>query len=120
MPERTAWRDRPLSQRLAIAVPVAILITFVLFLIRNPDFLHRVTGPEFKVGDCVHVRQGLTNASMSGTECKANSLTNTNDVVYRVDQVKDGKDASCPGGLNRVTFSNEPENTTYCLTMTGF
>ena len=43
-----------------------------------------------------------------------------NDPVYRVNDVKKGKDASCPGGLDRVTFSNEPENTTYCLQMTRF
>jgi hypothetical protein len=103
-----------------IAIPAAALVVLVLFVIRNPDFLHRFTGPEFTVGDCVHVRQGFTDSSMSGTECTSNNLSNPGNPVYRVDQVKSGKDASCPGGLNRVTFSNEPEDTTYCLTMTGF
>jgi hypothetical protein len=109
-----------MSYRIAIAIPVAIVIMLVLFVIRNPDFLHRFSGPEFKVGDCVHVEQRLTDSSMSRTECKANSVSNTSNPIYRVDQVKDGKDASCPGGFNRVTFSNEPEDTTYCLTMMGF
>ena len=119
-PTPTNWRDRPVSHRLMIAIPVAVVLMVVFFIARNPDILHRVTGPEFKVGDCVHVRQGLRDSSMNRTECQSNSLKNMSDPVYKVTAVKEGKDASCPGGLDRVTFSNEPEDTTYCLQMTKF
>jgi hypothetical protein len=115
---RQAWRDKPIGVRLAIAVPATAVIVLILFLIQNPDLFHRLTGPGFTVGDCVRVRSGFTDSEMNGTDCTPSKLTGReSDLVYRVDAVKDGKDAGCPGGYNRMTFSNEPEDTTYCLTL---
>ncbi len=120
-PAGTGWRDKPVAVRLAIAVPIAIGITLVLFVIRNPDVIHRLTGPEYQVGDCVHVLPGLGDERMTRTTCTPNRITtDVYDTVYQVDNVKPGKSASCPGGFDRVTFSNEPEDTTYCLKLYGF
>jgi hypothetical protein len=118
---RKAWRDKPIGVRLAIAVVAAVAVTAVLFVARNPDVLHRISGPEFNVGDCVHVRSGFSNDSMSRTDCTANTITgDVSSQVYTVERVEDGKDGVCPGGLNWITFSNEPEDTTYCLKLTGY
>lgn len=110
------------GKRLLIAVVAAAVVVLVGVVVNNPDILHRVTGSEYKVGDCVTVRTSvLHGADMNRTDCRPNKFTgDPADVVYRVDAVKPGKNATCPGGPSRVTFSNEPENTTYCLTMTPF
>jgi hypothetical protein len=114
---RTAWQRRSPLFRIGVAVAAVALIWLVSFIARNPDALHRVTGAGYAVGDCVHVEQGFRDASMKKADCGAagDSLL-SGDPVYRVAAVEKGKDASCPGGgFDHVTFSNEPENMTYCL-----
>jgi len=108
----------PVRRRLAIVIPIAIGVVLLIFVARNPDVLHRFTGPEFAPGDCVHVKQHLIDFEMERTECTPNGIgTNLNDQVYRVESVQDTKDGQCPPGWDRVTFSNEPEDTTYCLVL---
>lgn len=104
------------GRRLAIAIPVAIVLVLLLFVARNPGVLNRLTGPEFSPGDCVHLQRHLLDHELERTECTSNRLgTSMDDLVYRVESVQDGKDGRCPGGLNRITFSDEPEDTTDCL-----
>jgi hypothetical protein len=55
---------------------------------------------------------------MERTDCTQSGIsTNLNDQVYRVESVQDTKDGQCPPGWDRITFSNEPEDTTYCLVL---
>ena len=116
---RSGWQGRSPVFRVVVAVAVAVLVGFVSLLIRNPDMLHRVTGAGHAVGDCVRVEPGLNGSTMKDADCSSaeNSMF-SGDPVYQVSSVEDGKDASCPGGgFDHVTFSNEPENMTYCLVM---
>ena len=112
-----AGQSRSPLVRIGGAVAAVALIWGVSFVVRNPDVLHRVTGGGFDVGDCVHVAPGLHGSEMNKAECgTTGSSVFTGDPVYRVDEVKKGKDAFCPGGgFDHVTFSNEPEDRTYCL-----
>ncbi len=99
-----------------LALAVLLLLMGVLYVVRNPDLLHRITGPAYKVGDCAVVRQRLTDNEMIRTPCRQNVDTlEAGIIVYQVAEVKKGKDGVCPTGLSWVTFSNEPEATTYCL-----
>ena len=114
----STWGRMSPGARILVSVAVAVLVMTVSFVIRNPDFLHRITGGGYAVGDCVHVRfAGLSGSEMDRTDCTSDPVTAFNgDPVYRVARVEDGKGASCPaGGFGDVTFSNEPENRTYCL-----
>lgn len=114
-----AWKDLPVGVRWIIALVVAGVIMAVTFIVNNPDFLHRVTGNGFKTGDCATVASdGLSGEKMEQATCPAGTGSGTNP-IYRVNQVRDGKDALCSGGFGVVTFSNEPENTTYCLIPVG-
>lgn len=93
------------------------VVGVLVVAIRNPGAVHRFTGKEFKVGDCVTVAGPPRHATMSRTTCVPSSPgASSSDVVYRVDTVLDGKGRPCPqmfeGGAG---FSNEPEGTTYCL-----
>lgn len=98
--------------RVGAAIVGVLAIWLISFVIRNPDSLHRLTGPEFSVGDCVTVGYaGLSGSDMKKATC--GDSPSLGDPVYQVTQVQKGKDGRCP----EVTFSNEPENTTYCLTM---
>jgi hypothetical protein len=108
----TPGPNRPLAFRVGAAIVGVLLLWLVTFVIRNPDALHRLTGPEFSVGDCVTVEvAGLSGSDMKKADCgDSGSLV---DPVYQVTQVQKGKDGRCP----QTTFANEPENTTYCLTM---
>ncbi len=111
---------KPRALRAVVAIAVGVVAIIVLFLVRNPDFMHRFTGHEYKVGDCVHVQPRIVDETMVRTDCAPpRSIGNLNDAVYQVVDVRDGKDASCGGinGFAGITFSNEPENTTYCLRM---
>jgi len=117
--DRSAWqRSSPLF-RIGVAVAAVALVWLVSFVIRNPDVLHRVTGAGYAVGDCVHVEPGFNGSNMAKADCSAAGNSGlTGDPVYRVAQVEKGKDAYCPGGgFDHVTFSNEPEDMTYCLIM---
>jgi hypothetical protein len=108
----TSWQSRPLAFRVGAAIVGVLVIWLVSFVIRNPDALHRLTGPEFSVGDCVTVGYaGLSGSDMKKATC--GDSPSLGDPVYQVTQVRKGKDGRCP----ETTFSNEPENTTYCLTM---
>jgi hypothetical protein len=114
----STWQRMSPGARVVVALGAAAVITMVSFVIRNPDSLHRFTGGGYAVGDCVHVRfAGLNGSDMDRTDCTsgpANAFSG--DPVYRVARVEDGKDASCPAtGLGGATFSNEPEDRTYCL-----
>ena len=119
MDSRSAWQQKPLSFRLTVAVVVASLVTGIGFLIQNPDFLHRVTGAGFAVGDCVRVGSaGLSGSDMKRADCSSGDVGSLGDPVYQVTQVVSGKNGYCPGGgFDHVTFSNEPEDRTYCLVM---
>lgn len=113
---RLAWRAKPLGVRLAIGLLVGVVVVCGLFLIRNLDFLNRFTGHAYKVGDCARVQPRLRgDYTMVHADCTANTFSST-DLVYQVVSVQDGKDGSCPvSGLGGITFSDEPEDTTYCL-----
>jgi len=127
MSDRTAanhqnsWSNKPAGYKIIVSLVVAAAVTGVLFVINNPDFLHRLTGTGFKTGDCATVAANvLSGGEMKHVDCStAKTGTDIANPVYRVDQVKDGKDAVCAGGFARLTFSNEPEDTTYCLTIVG-
>jgi hypothetical protein len=113
------WKNLPIGVRIVVALAAAGLVTLAGFLINNPDFLHRFTGNGFKVGDCATVAAaGLSGAKMDHADCPHGHGTGL-DPIYRVDNVLDGKDGRCPGSHWGVTFSNEPENVTYCLTSVG-
>lgn len=118
----SSWSNKPVASKIVVSLVVAAVVSAVLFVIRNPDFLHRLTGPGFKTGDCATVAASiLSGGEMKHADCPtANTGNSITDPVYRVAEVKSGKDAVCPGGFENLTFSNEPENTTYCLTMVGF
>jgi hypothetical protein len=119
LPGTGSGRSR-VGRRLAITIPIAVGAVLLMFVIRNPDVLHRFTGTEFSTGDCVHVKQQLIDYEMERTECTPNQVgTDPSDQVYRVESVQDTKDGHCPPDWNRITFSNEPEDTTYCLVLTS-
>jgi len=111
----------PGAKRLLLVVVVAVLLVCAMVAV-NSGILQRITGSKYKVGDCVTVRASVLHGSdLDRAECNPNKFSgNPMDIVYRVDAVKPGKNASCPGGYDRITFSDEPENTTYCLTMYKF
>ena len=114
----TAWSDRPFGFRLAASIGAAVAVVLFLYLINNWD---SINGNEFKVGDCVTVSAGVLNDDMDPADCGSGKprSASLDDQVYRVEAVIDGKDGRCPGGgFSRITFSNEPEDTTYCLIMT--
>lgn len=104
--------------RICLALIVGAVVSGVIFVVNNPDVIRRITGSEFEVGDCVQVRSRLTDHTLSRADCRANSLTTGVDgIVYQIVEVKDGKDADCQvTGFGAVTFSDEPEDRTYCLT----
>jgi hypothetical protein len=108
----TSWQSRSPMFRIVVAIAGVLLVWLVTFLIRNPDALHRLTGPEFAVGDCVTVQYaGLQDSDMEKADCaESGSLV---DPVYKVTQVQKGSHGICPD----TTFRNEPEDTTYCLVM---
>jgi hypothetical protein len=114
----STWQRMSPGARLVVAFVVAALVVMVSFVIRNPDFLHRISGGGYAVGDCVRVRvAGLSGSEMDKADCTSDPAEQfSGDPVYRVARVEDGKDASCPvSGFGGVTFSNEPEDRTYCL-----
>jgi len=113
------WKSVPLGTRILVALIVACVVTLLGFLINNPDVLHRVTGNGFKVGDCATVSPDLRGSRMDHVDCPTTGNVNLTKPVYRVREVREGKDAVCAGGPGGITFSNEPEDTTYCLTLAG-
>jgi hypothetical protein len=114
---RSGWQRRSPLFRIGAAVGAVALVWLVSFVARNPDALHRVTGAGYAVGDCVRVEQGFRDADMKKADCgSAGDSLLSGDPVYRVAAVEKGKDAFCPGGgFDHITFSNEPEDRTYCL-----
>lgn len=115
-----AWQRMSPGARVVVAFAVAALVVMLSFVIRNPDFLHRFTGAGYAVGDCVKVRAaGLSDSDMDKADCPSSNDPAAlfgGEPVYRVARVEDGKDGYCAStGLGSVTFSNEPENKTYCL-----
>ena len=73
-------------------------------------------GAKYSAGDCVKIDQKLTDSELKDTECAGGF--NPGDPVYSVDVVVDGKNGSCkPTGFGSVTFSDEPTDTTYCLSI---
>ncbi|MEV4133980.1 hypothetical protein AB0J72_17645 [Dactylosporangium sp. NPDC049742] len=117
-PPTTAWSDRPRGFRIAVAIGIAVAFMLLTYVIDNWD---AITGPDFKVGDCATVSTGLLDSTMHKAECGSSRKklsTNPADLVYRVESVVDHKDGTCRGGFDRITFSNEPEDTTYCLVLT--
>lgn len=114
----TPWQGTSPVFRVGMALAAVALVWLLSFVIRNPDALHRITGAGYAVGDCVRVEQLLNNADMTKADCASASSSQLGDPVYQVTEVKDGKNAYCPGGgFDHVTFSNEPEDRTYCLVM---
>ena len=109
---------RSILVRVGVALAAVAVVWLISYVIQNPDLLHRVTGPGFAVGDCAHLGAGLHGSEMDKADCgTAGKAVFSGDPVYRVDSVEKGKNGICPGGFEHVTFSNEPEDTTYCLTL---
>lgn len=74
-------------------------------------------GPEYSVGDCVTVEFHMTDQSLSSANCS--DASSPASPIYKVDDVIKGKDGTCPPpqGFGPITFSDEPTDTTYCLTL---
>jgi len=100
--------------RVFIACAVGAALILGIFLLTHP-----LSRNGFKVGECATVEPAaLSGWTMHHADCPGrNSSPSLANLVYRVDRVMDGKDGHCAGGLSRMTFSNEPEDTTYCLSM---
>src|SRR3954462_11125085 len=53
------WQEKPVGTQIAIAAIVAVALLIVQFIVRNPDFLHRLTGNEYQAGDCLRAETRL-------------------------------------------------------------
>jgi hypothetical protein len=70
---------------------------------------------KFRLGECVIVKNGITNDDMKKAACEKTSIQEQLDgkTVYRVTSVID-YEKSCPRSTD-VTFNYESHDATYCL-----
>ncbi len=108
---------RPLGLRITAWAGAALVAMLVLYIVNNWD---RLNGDEFEAGDCVTVTTRLLDSDMDRAECGPGTADplHPEDQVYRVESIVEGKDGQCPGS-GRIAFSNESEDTTYCLVVVG-
>jgi hypothetical protein len=78
------------------------------------------TGPQFSVGDCVRVEEGILDSDIGTASCsEAVGTFDPNERIYRVDSIVDNTDGGCPQGAGffPVEFIHQPDGVTYCLVM---
>lgn len=80
--------------------------------------------PDFKVGDCVKIRQRLTDHTLDRAACRSNGgidpdtgFISEEETTYRVTEVINGTDGHCSFLRTEATvrFTDEPDNAVYCL-----
>lgn len=77
-------------------------------------------GAKFEVGDCVTIEQQTLDSELEEATCgDATGSPVDADPIYSVDEVIDGSEGACgnPQGFLPTTFSDEPTDTTYCLSV---
>ncbi|CAM3900840.1 hypothetical protein H7J08_30415 [Mycobacterium frederiksbergense] len=70
---------------------------------------------QFNAGECVTIKDGITNDDLEEAECATSSAAEQLDGkgVYRVSQAVD-YETGCPRSTD-VTFDHEPHDAPYCL-----
>jgi hypothetical protein len=103
---------------LDLTVRRALAALALALVLGGCGFWSDVTGPDYDEGDCVTIDEGVVSSDMEDADCAdAEGTLDASTRIYRVTDVLDGTDATCPTpqGFFPVQFTDEPDDVTYCL-----
>lgn len=86
-----------------------------LAIVASAALLSACGEDKFDAGQCVTIKDGITNDDLEDATCRESSPAEQldGDGIYQVSQVVEFE-SSCPRATD-VTFNHEPDDATYCL-----